>query len=355
MNKRYLQLAIGMAVSAVFLWIATRDVSIIEVWHVVRTARPGWLVLVAATSLLSLQARAQRWRLLFAHLRPVPAPTLFASQAVGFAANAVLPLRAGEGVKAYSIARKEKLPFSAAFATVVLERVFDMVTVGAMLAVAIILVPIPDSASPQVTAAVRLLGAVAALATILILALILFQSAFLRWLDRITDPLPIGLGKPLRATVHSFAAGLYALTDLRQLLLILLASAYVWVTLAAPFALTALAMDLGVTYGVPLFRLAIVATTLVAVFVMIPAAPGFVGTFQAGCIVALGIFGVPKGEALGYSLLIHALTFAPPTLLGLWFLTSEGVHLRDATSAEARASASPPTPAEASPEPPDVL
>ncbi len=358
MNKRYLQLAIGAAVSAVFLWIATREVSIAEVWRIMRSAEPVWLALVAAVSLLSLHARAQRWRMLFAHLQPVPVGALFASQALGFAANAVLPLRAGEAVKAYSIARKQQLPFSTTFATVVLERVLDMVTVGAMLAVAISLVPIPDSAGPQVTAAVRLLGAVAALVTTLILALILFQGPFLSCLDRITDPLPTSVGGPLRAIAHSFADGLHALTDLRQLLWLLLASVYVWATLAAPFALAAVAMDLGSAYGAPLFRLTIVATTLVAVFVMIPAAPGFVGTFQAGCIVALGIFGVPKGEALGYSLLIHALTFAPSTLIGLWVLASEGLKLGDVASAKAGATVTQRLShdaVEAGSEPPDVI
>ncbi len=358
MNKRYLQLAAGIAVSALFLWVVTRDVLMAEVWQAMRSAKPGWLVLVAGVSVLSVYARAQRWKMLFAHLRPVATRTLFASQALGYAANAVLPLRAGEAVKAYSIARKEKLPLSTAFATVVLERVFDLVTVGALLAIAIILVPIPESAGPQVTGAVRLLGAVAGLVTALILALILFQDVSLRWLDRFIDRFPKRIGAPVGATVHSFVDGLHALTDLRQLLTLLLTSAYVWATLAAPFALVAVAMGMDVGYDVPVLRLAIVATALVAVFVMIPAAPGFVGTFQAGCIVALSIFGVPKSEALGYALLVHALTLVPPTLLGFGFLAAEGVRLRDVTSAPAHAtSAGSPSAdtVEEGPEPPDVI
>lgn len=343
MKKWYAQLAVGIAVSAVFLWIAARDVSIAEVWRVMRDAKPGWLIWVALFSVLSLHARAYRWKLLFAHLRPVATRSLFASQALGFAANTVLPLRAGEAVKAYSIGRKEELPFSTAFATVVLERVFDMLTVGAMLALAVMLVPIPESAGRQLTSAVRLAGAVAGLVTALILALMLFRGPLLGWLDRLVSRLPRRVGESLLATVHSFVDGLDALTDLRQLLMLLLASVYVWATLAAPFGLAAVAMGLDASYGIPLFRLAIVATTMVAVFVMIPAAPGFVGTYQAGCIVALGIFGVSKSEALAYSLLVHALTYIPPTLLGLFFLTSERVTLRQATCTQADARSAPQT------------
>lgn len=170
--------------------------------------------------------------------------------------------------------------------------------------------------------------------TTLILALILFQDVSRRWLDRVIDRLPKRIGAPVGATVQSFVDGLDALTDLRQLLTLLLASAYVW----APFALVALAMGMDIGYGVPVLRLAIVATALVAVFFMIPAVPGFVGTFQVGCIVALGIFGVPKSEALGYALLVHALTLVPPTLLGFGFLVAEGVQLRGVSSAQARAT-----------------
>ena len=156
MNKRYLQLAVGIAVSVSFSWVVIRDVLMAEVWRAMRSAKPGWLALVAGVLVLSVYARAQRWKKLFAHLRPVATRALFASQALGYAASAVLPLRAGEAVKAYSIARKEKLPLSTAFATVVLERMFDLVTLGAMLAVAIILVPIPESAGAQVIGAARL-------------------------------------------------------------------------------------------------------------------------------------------------------------------------------------------------------
>ena len=336
MKKRYIQLVAGIAVSLVFLWIATRDISFVEVWRIMRGANPAWLAWVGAFSIWSLHARALRWRILFAHLRPVATSALFTSQAVGFAVNAVLPLRAGEAAKAYSIGRKEKLPFSTAFATVVLERVFDMVTVGAMLAVVLIWVPIPDNIGGQLAAAVRLLGGVAGLVTALILALILFQDKLLGWFDCFVGRLPCNVALFLRATVDSFVEGLDALMDLRQLLLLLLASAYVWATLAAPFGLTAVAMGLDASHGIPVFRLAILATTLVAVFVIIPASPGFVGTYQAGCIIALSIFGVPKNEALAYSLLVHVLTFVPPTALGLWSLMSEGVKLCDVTAAEER-------------------
>ena len=358
MKKWYTQLAVGIAVSAVFLWIAARDVSVDEVWRVMQSAELAWLVWVALLSILSLHARALRWRMLFAHIRPVAIRPLFASQAIGFAANAVLPFRAGEAVKAYSIGRKERLPLSTAFATVVLERVFDMVTVGAMLAVAIILVPVPQSAGLQVTAAIRLAGAVAGLVTILILALIFFRGALLGWLDRLVGWLPSRVGGPLRATVYAFVEGLNALTDLRQLVAIQLASVYVWATLAAPFGLAAMAMGLDAGYDIPVFRLTIVATTMVAVFVMIPAAPGFVGTYQAGCIVALSIFGVSRSEALAYSLLVHVLTFVPPTLLGLFFLAAEGVTLREAASTEARTrEAQSPNvdPVEEGPEPRNVI
>jgi uncharacterized membrane protein YbhN (UPF0104 family) len=83
-----------------------------------------------------------------------------------------------------------------------------------------------------------------------------------------------------------------------------------------------------------MIRASLLATVLVAIFIMIPAAPGFVGTFQAGCIVALSVFAVPKGEALGLSLLIHGIQFSCVNLIGAYCFLREGISLREAQRAE---------------------
>ena len=67
---------------------------------------------------------------------------------------------------------------------------------------------------------------------------------------------------------------------------------------------------------------------------MIPAAPGFVGNFQIGCVVALGVFGVPKEEALSFSLLVHGIQFISVNIIGAYCFVREGISLREVQAAE---------------------
>jgi hypothetical protein len=65
---------------------------------------------------------------------------------------------------------------------------------------------------------------------------------------------------------------------------------------------------------------------------LIPAAPGYVGTFDAPLVALLtGIFGVSQVDAFGYTLLVHAALLVPVVLLGLLFIWHEGLSLRTVT------------------------
>jgi hypothetical protein len=355
--KRALQLSIGIAVSAVFLWFAFRDVALADVLASMRTASPIGLVGVGLVALLGLVSRAQRWVHLF---RPGTGVTIrhgFVAQSIGVAGNTVLPFRAGEGLKAYALAQRTEQPFAKVLATVVLERMFDLLGVGATLAVAMALVPIPASAGAQVNSAVRLLSIVAIGVVAGVVAFVFLRQTMLRLLDAFTARLPSALGDPVRDATHAFVDGLDTLGDPRQLVKVILLTLWVWATLAMPFALMSWVFGFDATYGAPSLHVGIVCGAIVAVFVMIPAAPGFVGTFQAGCIVALAIFGVPREPALAFSLLVHFLTLAPITVMGLIFAFRRGV-LGD-PSGTPRPSAiedsAPRTPVTSTSEPGDVV
>ena len=67
---------------------------------------------------------------------------------------------------------------------------------------------------------------------------------------------------------------------------------------------------------------------IVAAFVFLPQAPGFVGTWQAGCVLALDLFGVPKDLAVGYSLLTWIVQMAVNVGVGGIFLAREDLSVR---------------------------
>jgi uncharacterized protein (TIRG00374 family) len=329
-----LKVALGLLISAVFLYFAFRGVELAELWEHMQGASYPWLLAVAVVTVYSNWVRAQRWGLFFRHLKRIRPYSLFSSTMIGFAANNVMPLRVGEAVRAYSISKKEGFAFATSFTTVILERIFDMVTVLLFLALALFLVPIPESADAQIGAALRFLSVVTGAVIGVVVFLFFKQELMVRWVDRVLSLLPSRLSGPLHRLFHAFLAGLEALTDKRQLVHIFAYSIWLWIWFLLAFWCGVKSLGLDVTHDLPTIRASLLAVVLVAIFIMIPAAPGFVGTYQAGCIVALSVFGVSKGEALSYSLLMHGIQFMSVNIVGAYCFVGEGISLREARRAE---------------------
>src|SRR5688572_20419721 len=116
---------IGVAVSALLLWVAVRGVSLDEVLGELRRVRPLWLVPVILSLFVRFWLTAVRWQLLLRPIKQIGVHRLFAVTLIGFMANNVLPARLGEFVRAYALGRAEGLPPSLPFATIVIERIFD--------------------------------------------------------------------------------------------------------------------------------------------------------------------------------------------------------------------------------------
>src|SRR5262245_38446803 len=118
-----------LAVAALLVVVFLRNVDLTRVLGEIRRARPEWLALSLATMLLNLAIRALRWQYLLEPLGGVRLGNAFRATAVGFAASTVLPARAGEVIRPYFLARHERMSATGAFATIILERLLDVVTV----------------------------------------------------------------------------------------------------------------------------------------------------------------------------------------------------------------------------------
>src|SRR5262245_42476517 len=123
-----------LAVAAGLLALFLRNVDLWGVAGTIARARPAWLLLSLATIVVNLAIRSFRWQYLLEPLGRATFGNAFRATAVGFAASSVLPARAGEVIRPYFLARHERMSATGAFATIVLERLLDMVTVLALLA-----------------------------------------------------------------------------------------------------------------------------------------------------------------------------------------------------------------------------
>jgi uncharacterized membrane protein YbhN (UPF0104 family) len=315
---------LGLAVTAVALWFSFRDVDFAELGR--QLGRANWWLLLGASLpayAWSVQLRAQRWRLLARGVADVPTAAAFRATAIGFLVNNVLPLRVGELVRVWWLARQIRAPAAALLGTWILERAIDLVFVLGVAALVI---------GNEVGRGLLLLAAAAPLLGTL--ALRRWPGPALR-LVRGAAGLVLSPARAERVTgiAGAVAQGLRALRGGRDLAQTALLTVLLWgVASVVPFwaAIAALGLDLGGWRNE--LHAALLVLVYVAAAVALPAAPGFFGPYHAACRLALTPLGVPKEQALALGTLSHAVFWMGITALGLLALRGGAVRLRDAVS-----------------------
>ena len=285
-------------------------------------ARPGWLLVVVVATLGTVYIRAQRWRILLRPLGEVPFYPVLSATAIGFGASSVLPFRLGEFVRPALLGRRAGVSMSAALSSVVIERLFDvLLVIGCFLAVSLFYPQIP----PKMRHGAFVLAALAALGFVVLLVMQRNRARTEAILEQVIGRLPARLALRLRPLVASFMNGLGGLADGSTVLLVLGYSAYLWGVIALTFLFSFLALPFG--SDLPLVAASLTTVVVVAAAVFLPQAPGFVGTWQAGCVVALGLFGVSKEVAIGYSLLSWIVQMGTNIGVAGIFLAREDISL----------------------------
>jgi len=316
---------VGIIISAVFLYLAFRKIEFKEVAKAFKDANYLYVVLSGTLAIVSLWARAYRWKYLLSPLKEIRMPSLFSSTMIGFMANNLLPARLGEFIRAYSIGSKENISKSSALATIVIERVFDGFTVLSFLAVVLIFFDFPGWVRKGGYFAFGFFMGV----LIFLIFLRLHTKKVIKRMDSLLRFLPVSVRDKLKKMLYSFAEGLQVLKNSGDLVTVIIFSVAVWLVMASAFEFAIIAFDL----KVPIYA-AFVLMVILALGVMIPSSPGFVGTYHYLCIASLGLFAISKDVALSFSIVAHASGFIPITLIGLCYLWRESLSLRDLTSKE---------------------
>jgi uncharacterized protein (TIRG00374 family) len=310
---------VGIAVSAACLYFATRGTDWGRVGGILGAARPGWVLGILVATVFTVYIRAQRWRVLLRPLGSVPLYPVLSATAIGFGASTVLPLRIGEIVRPALLGRRPGIGMSAALSSVVLERLFDMLLViGCFLGVSLAY-PIPS----KLRSSAYVLAGLAGAGFLVLLVMQRNRAHAERLLARLFGRLPARIGAAARPVTRAFLDGLAGVADLPTMLLVLAYSVYLWGVITLTFLFAFLALDT----SVPLVAASLATVVIVAAFVFLPQAPGFVGTWQAGCVLALGIFHVPKDVAVGYSLLTWIVAMVANVGAAGVFLAREDVSI----------------------------
>jgi len=321
-----------------------RNADMAAVWGETRRARPLLLLGAVAITAMTYALRAFRWQYLLAPLGAVRFSTAFRATVIGFAATFLLPARAGEVIRPYLLARREGLPASAAFATIILERLLDLVTVLGLFTVFVLTL---DPASlpgvdPAYLARVKLGGVLAGAAAGggLLVAFVAagHPERLGRWALQVERVLPERLARTVAQFVESFTQGLAVMRQPGRLFVSLVLSVPLWLSIAAGIWLTSLAFHITLAY-----MGSFLVMTLLVVGVAMPT-PGAVGGFHAAYQIGVQtFFGAPDDRAIGAAIVLHAISFLPVTALGIVFMAREGLTLaRARTLATDSPPAAPP-------------
>jgi glycosyltransferase 2 family protein len=319
--------ALGFLVAAALLYWSLRGVHLDEVARHLRAARPWPLVVAVVAATVTFPLRLIRWRLLLRRDDggPLPALPLWHAVAIGFMANNLLPFRAGELVRLIAASRLAGVRFSAALSSVAVERIFDGLTVVALLSLALIASDLPPDVAVggvPVARAAQVAGAMGAVALVAAILVVAFPLVAERWVRRL---LPAGrFADRIVDLIEGIRQGLRVLASPSLLAGVVFWSLVLWVVNAYAFYIGFQA------FGIPVDFLGALLLQGILVFgISVQLTPGYVGQFEAAIVAALALYAIPNDVASTYAIAFHGATFVPITLLGAWSLARTPVALSD--------------------------
>ena len=327
--KTTVRTLVVLALAGGLLALFLRNVDVARVGAEIASARLPWLGLSLATTIVTLAIRSLRWQYLLEPLGHVSFGEAFRATAVGFAASSVLPARAGEVIRPYFLARqagREGLSATGAFATIILERLLDVVTVLALLASFVLVFARGLQAKAAALTGVAWAGAMAGLAAgaalVVLFALSGDPARLGRAMARLERVAPPALVAWLARVTESFAEGLAVIRRPSRLLVALAWSFPLWLSIAAGIWSMAKAFEMAVPFTGSFLLIA-----LLVVGVAVPT-PGAIGGFhEAFRIGATTFYGAREESAVGAAIVLHLFSIGPTLLLGIWFAAREGLNL----------------------------
>ncbi len=330
MKKRY-KFWIGLLISSLFFLLFIRGMDLKEMWEATKDANYFYIFLAAIINTFSFFIRAERWDYLLEPIKKVRLGSLFSAVCIGFMGNSILPARAGEFIRAYVIGKREGISKTSSFATIVLERLFDGFTLLIMLIFIVSLFPFPrDNYSTYITTG-RLYGAV--IFTSLFYGLAISMVILMSWKPKnVWEIMHITLFRffpktfvsKIEELYKSFLLGFDSLKKGRHIFSISVYSVILWFVTAFGLYLLFPAFSIQFNYFA-----AILVMVVVAVVIMLPSSPGYVGTFHLASSETLILLGVNVNKAKSFAILHHACCIVPVTILGLFYLSRVNLTFKE--------------------------
>ncbi|MBU1170691.1 MAG: flippase-like domain-containing protein [Proteobacteria bacterium] len=348
MNKKLiLSLCLGLIFSGLALYLAFRNIPVRDLVHYLGTVNYAWLIPVSLSAFLSFILRVFRWKWILKSYKPVSFWGAFHPLMIGFMLNCILPGRMGELARPIILAKREKIPFSTGVASVVCERLFDLICLILFLVLSLSYITI-DPALTVTVGKYQLTGAtlthvcygMAKLCLALIVGIILVSiKVFRELLANFVISIPKYLVflsiqqrnwletkvfRPASRLIEHFADGLALLKNPGKILACLGITLAIWVVQALSYYLMTFACP-GLDVSFPQI---VTVMVMICFFIALPSVPGYWGIWEAGGIFALTLFSVAGESAAGYTLINHVVQIVPVIIAGMISALMIGINFK---------------------------
>ena len=304
-------LAVGILLLVALIWWTGID----KIGAAIGSASPVWLAAAALVILPAYILRAVRWKLLLLPVKKtVRVSNTFWSTAVGFMVNTLIPIRLGEFVRAYILGEKEETGFGPSFSSIVVERTLDLI---GLLSIGVVTMFLVSAQADLSSLVVNIFTAVAVLIAVILAVIIVGikkEDLIIRLLTRITSKIP--LVKKYTTRIADFASslikGLQGLSQNPKMFVANISLTWIlWLIQTSAIYLTFTAFN----YPMP-FVAAILGGVLMSVSHILPATPGYVGSYEAFWAVIFLALGVPENLLLATAVISHLIGLLPTIIIG---------------------------------------
>jgi glycosyltransferase 2 family protein len=315
------KLIIGSALSILLIYLSVRGIDLNGVVEGLKSVKYCYLLSFLGVVFFIQLLRSFRWGEILRPLGKVDQLSLFSVTNVGFLAIVTFPARLGELARPYLITKKSNIRMSSALGTIFVERVFDGLSI---LLIAVFVPFFLPELPPWLIRSSIIFSVITIGMLIFMIVLIAGREKTIGLLNPLIKKFPERYAARIDNLIHHFIDGFKIFTDIKQLSRVAILSLLIWLINVGAICL----MILAFSFNLPVAA-AVVLMVILIIGIAIPTAPGFIGNWHYACILGLGLFGIPKTDALAFAIVYHFFSLLLTLALGLAALPFNRFSLTD--------------------------
>lgn len=325
-SKNIVKILISVIFVVLSIYYATLDIDFNRLKDILVTTNFFIALIPIPIILLSHLFRAMRWKVMLNPIKiKISLLNLFSAVMIGYAANSVLPIpRAGEFLRPFVLSQREKVSFSSIFATIVIERVLDVIFLLFLFGVTFITLSskivniLPNDINPN-----SLITAVGMFVFIILVSF--YPPLFRYFISKILKPLSPKIAEKISQLFDKFSLGLAVIKSPSAYIRLIIDSFAIWFLYAVPLYITFFAFDFQDSLNLGMID-ALMLLIISGIGVSIAPTPGAIGVYHALVSTAMvQLYGIPKEEGLAYATVVHFVSYIIQVIVGGAFFLRENI------------------------------